>query len=56
VQSWSFAFMYDVGWSLRRARGVAAQAPACAERGQDEEIPVTDFLLIWENVYAIFPA
>jgi hypothetical protein len=21
VQSWSFAFMYDVGWSLRRAGG-----------------------------------
>jgi hypothetical protein len=35
VQSWSFAFMYDVGWSLRRA-GVAAQAVFCAERGYDD--------------------
>jgi hypothetical protein len=33
VQSGSFAFMCDAGWSLRRAGGGATQAGACAERG-----------------------
>jgi hypothetical protein len=51
VQSWSFAFMYDVGWSLRRAWGVAGYAERKIPSGENQN----RYLMLFDDRHG-FPA